>query len=88
MGGYALANWPATSRQKVRRRASGGKFARGEGSRPGAETGPVCLTIKSGVGWEGGQGYASSTDFRRWNKMAEEKRILCQCAIQLRLLGG
>ena len=29
MGGYALANWPATSRQKVRRRASGGKFARG-----------------------------------------------------------
>ena len=53
-----------------------------EGSRPAAETGPVCLTIKSGVGWEGGQGYASLTD--TWNKTAEEKRILCHTTLVAR----
>ena len=83
MEGYAVAKWPSTSRPGVRRRRTGGgKFARGEGSRPGAETGPVCLTIKSGVGWEGGQGYASLTD--TWNKTAEEKRILCHTTLVAR----
>ena len=60
MGGYALANWPATSRQKVRRRASsGGKFARG-GFTAGCRDRP-CVSDHQvwGTGWEGGQGYAS-----------------------------
>ena len=71
MGGYALANWPTTTRQKVRRRgsSSGGKFARG-GFTAGCRDRP-CVSDHQvwGTGWEGGQGYASLTDIGQCKKM-------------------
>ena len=74
MGGYALANWPTTSRQKVRRRASGGKFAR-QGFTAGCRDRP-CVSdhhVWGGVGRRPGIRFND----RLRNKMAEEKRILC-----------
>ena len=82
MGGYAVAKWPSTSRPRVRRRrAGGGKFARGgfrtfAGSRPGAANCPrVCLTIKSGRG--GKEARVTLHCNPRFHHEAQKKRTLC-----------